>query len=160
MISGAIFVIIYSVDLLALSHNRNYVVMPFLTSQQPQLLDLPSMYLTAFHRVYACRVHAAMPQNVRQSDNVLLQAVISSRKEVSKIVRKDFLFADVCFFTKFLHITPNIRPIQRFAVFRYEHGTAFSVLRLAVGFQNFAEFTGEIHDPSLALVVHLGVFLL
>ena len=73
-------------------HNGNYVVFYMscksLTSQQSEFLQLLSMLCSAFEGVDACGFNTGMTEQIRQSYNILLQAVKCPGKQVSEIVRK------------------------------------------------------------------------
>ena len=64
---------------------RNYhrMPIPWLTSQKPELLDLPLVHLAAFHGVDSRGIHARMSQNIGKADDVILQTVIGSCKKMS-----------------------------------------------------------------------------
>ena len=76
-------------------------------SQKPQFLNLPAVYLARFHCVNSCCVYAAVPENISQAYDVLLQAVIRAREKMTKVVWKDLLFRHVRRLTQFFHITPD-----------------------------------------------------
>ena len=104
------------------------------------MLQLLAVNLSAFHRIDARRVDACVTENVGKAYDVLLHRVIGACKEMAQIVRKHLLFGYACRLAKRFHIRPNIRPIQRLSVLRYENGAAFDIAPLHVGTERFTQF--------------------
>ena len=65
--------------------------------------------------INARRIDAAVTEDVGEFGDVLFNAVEYAGEQVSQVVRKHLVRIDVCFFTKRFHISPNVRPADRFA---------------------------------------------
>lgn len=61
------------------------------TSQKAEAFDLAAVHLAAFHGVNSCCIYATVTKNIRKADNVLLQAVVGARKQVTEVVGKDLV---------------------------------------------------------------------
>ena len=103
------------------------------------MLQLLAVDLSAFHRINACGVDACVAENVGKANDILLHRVIGACKEMAQVVRKDLLFGHTRSGTQFFHIRPDVGPIQRLSVLRYENGAAFDIASLHVGAERFTQ---------------------
>ena len=60
--------------------------------QKPEFLYLPAADIAAFYCISAGGVYGRMSQNIGKADDILLQAVIGSRKQMAEVMRKNFIF--------------------------------------------------------------------
>lgn len=59
------------------SHNVNYVTFSFCLLQEAQALDLAAVFPAGGHKIDPGSIDGAMPQNIRQLGNILLQRIES-----------------------------------------------------------------------------------
>ena len=60
------------------------------------MFQLPAMLRTGGNDIKACRVNAAVSENIRQLGNIFFDAIEYSCKEMAQIVGKHFLWIDIC----------------------------------------------------------------
>ena len=86
------------------------------------------VFRAAGYDIDAGSIHTAVSKYICQLHNILLQTVENSRKQVTKVVWKDFAWTDIGLFAEALHLSPNIRPAQWFSVSGNEYRTRFDML--------------------------------
>ena len=74
---------------------------------------------------------------------------------MAQIMRKYFGRLYPRLFAETFHLSPDVRPIQRFTVFRSEHRTRPDVLLPAVGLQHAAQLRRQQNNAALSFAVHL-----
>ena len=92
-------------------------------------------------------VDTAVAENVGKFCNIFFDAVKCSCEQVAKIMRKYLLQIDICIFAQGFHLSPNVRAVYGFAVFRYKNHTAFYSLLCCVAEQFLFQF---LHDKNRA----------
>ena len=60
------------------------------------MFQLSAMFRTGGNDVEACRVNAAVAENIRQLGDVFFKAIKDSCEEMTQIVWKYFLWIDIC----------------------------------------------------------------
>lgn len=75
----------------AFNHIIKIMWLLYLTPQKPEFLYLSAADITRFYGVNTGGFNGRMSQNVHKSDNIFLQTVICSGKQMSEIVRKHFI---------------------------------------------------------------------
>ena len=96
-------------------HNSNYVVFLFLYHQS-QTLDLSAVLGAGGHNVDPGGINAAVPQNICQLRNILLNAVKSPGKELAEVMGKDLGGIDTRCLTQPFHLCPDVASVQRLTV--------------------------------------------
>ena len=114
------------------------------------------MNFTGFHGINSGGVYATMTKNISETDDVFLQGVIGSCKQVPKIMRKDLLFGHSGFFAKLLHVAPYIRSIKRITVLTYKDSPAFYFLLFDIIFKDFAKFSRQKRTSAFSFAVNFG----
>lgn len=112
-------------------HNSNYVEFYFL-HHQPQPLNLSAVFGAGGHYIDPGCVNAAVPQDVRQFRNILLNAIESPGKELAQIVWKDFGRVNARRLTQPFHLCPNVAAVQGLAVSGDEDSTASDTALLSI----------------------------
>ena len=84
------------------------------------------------HNIDSGGIDAAVPQNIRQLRNILLNAVESTGKELPQIVGKDFGRIYIRYMAQPFHLCPYIAAIQGGAVPGNEDSTALDTAFLRV----------------------------
>ena len=74
------------------------------------------MDISAFHGIDPGGVDTGMAQDVRQSDDILFQTVISPGKQMPQIMRKYLFSAHLGGVAEFFHFCPDVAPVQRLAL--------------------------------------------
>ena len=100
---------------------------------------LLTVYFTAFHSVDSSGVYARVTEDIGKTNYILLQGVVGACEQMSEVVRKYLFLRDSCRFAKFLHISPNIRPIEWVSVLGYKDGSTLYFLLLYILFENLTE---------------------
>ena len=111
----------------------------FLTQKKSQFLYLFSVDFTAFHCIDSCSVYARVTEDIGKTNYILLQGVVGSREKVSKIMRKYLFLRHSCRLAEFLHIRPNIRPIEWITVLRNKDGATLYFLLADISFENLTQ---------------------
>ena len=68
---------------------------------------------STLHRVDARRVDAAVTEDIRKANDVMLDTVIQSGKQMSQVMWKYFLSAHFRGVAEFFHFCPYIAAIQK-----------------------------------------------
>ena len=79
---------------------------------QPQALDLPAMLHTRGHDIDPGGADGAVPQNVRQFGDILLDHVEGTGKELAQIMGKDLRRLHPGLFTELFHGRPDSAAVQ------------------------------------------------
>ena len=126
----------------------------FLTSQKSKLLYLPSANIARFYSVDTSSFNAGMTQNIGKSDNILLQTVICSCKQVTEVVRKNLILWHSGGFAKIFKHFPYIAPVKRFSVSAYKDWTVFYALFRDIFFQHSAKLFRQKYCPHFSLATY------
>ena len=103
--------------IIASPHNSNYVVFLY---HQPQPLDLSAVLGAGGYNIDPGGINAAVPQDIRQLCNILLNAIEGPGKELAEVMGKDLGGIDTRCLTQPFHLRPDIASVQRLAGSRHE----------------------------------------
>ena len=136
-----------------LLHNRNYVVF-FRLDHQPQPLDLLPMFCSGGHDIDSRRVDTAMPQDVCQLCNILLNAVKGPCKQFAQVMGKDLAGFYCGRLTERLHLRPDITPIQRLSASRHKDRPCSDTASPGIFQQQPAQLSRQEDGTDLAFAAH------
>ena len=86
------------------------------------------MFRAGGHDIDPCGINIGMAEDVCQFGDVLFNRVEGSRKQMTKVMRKDLLGRDSGALAEFLHFPPDVTAIDGVPVTGYEYGTGGNFL--------------------------------
>ena len=98
-------------------------------------------------------VDAAVPEDIRKLGNVFFNAVKRAGKKVAQIVRKHFIWIDVCLFAKAFHLSPDVRAADRLACACHKDRSRCDVLFFGILQQFFLQAFHDENRANLPLAV-------
>ena len=107
----------------------------FMLNNQVHIFHSSAVFRAGGNDINSCCVNTAVTQNVGKLCNIFFNTVKCACKQVAKIMRKYLLRIDICIFAQGFHLSPNVRAVYGFAVFRYKNHTAFYSLLCCIAEQ-------------------------
>ena len=120
----------------------------FMLNYQVHIFHSFAVFRAGGNDINSSCVDTAVTENIRKFCNIFFDAVKCSCEQVAKIMRKYLLRIDICIFAQGFHLSPNVRAVYGFAVFRYKNHTAFYSLLCCIAEQFLFQF---FHDRVFAL---------
>ena len=118
-----------------------------------ELIELPSLFISAPRRIDASRVDAAVPKDVGQTDDILEFLIVGTGEQVAQVVRKDHFRRDLRQRGKFFEHLPDVAAIQRLSRPRHKDRSSLNALFLAVCFQLPSKSFRDQDASQFALVL-------
>ena len=97
---------------------------------QVHIFHLTAMLRASRNDVNPCSVNIAVTKDVSKLCNVFFYSIKSARKQMAKIMRKHFLWINICILAQSFHFSPNVRAVYRLAASRHKnHAAIYSLIR-------------------------------
>ena len=82
--------------------------------QDPHPVQLFLVHFFRIARIDPCDIDVAVPEQIRQAEEVFCAPVVNPCEEVPQVMGKYFLRRHARFFRQALHLPPDAAPVQRF----------------------------------------------
>lgn len=126
----------------------------FMLNYQVHIFHSFAVFRAGGNDINSSCVDTAVTENIRKLCNIFFNTVKCACKQVAKIMRKHFLRIYICIFAQGFHLSPNVRAVYGFAVFRYKNHTAFYSLLCCIAEQFLFQFFHDKNRACFCLAVY------
>ena len=131
-------------------------MLPFgrLLYYQPHTFHSSAVFRAGGNDVDACRVDAAVTEDVGELGDVLFHVVEHAGKQMPQVVRKNLFGVDTCRLAQCFHFAPDGRPADGFSRAGHKDHPAFDFLLRCIAKQFLFQLLHEKDRPRLSFTAH------
>ena len=119
---------------LSYTHNADYVVFLILHPHKSHSLHLSAMGWAIFYGIDSGSIYIAVSEYVGQANDIFLQRVVCSCKQMAEVMWEHFFFWYSCGFTQLFHRFPDWVPVHRPTFSCYEYTSRCDMFFLYIFF--------------------------